>query len=228
MSGAQTVERSLPVTIIGTRLTISDSRHSCPILTRVGLSAKFMSVPTTIWLFTVICVFSAQSKDTVRFASAHNIWQWNSKPYILNPKPNDTHKHSKRTQYHKPCSLIKTNLMGLMCHYIKKLILIRGTLHQSLRACDCWNLKSLIGGEGQDCPTSLNIRAWGPKTPRKCKWMKHLHGVLHGMECFMVYQILCQAHLKVVGLNTKPGEHGTSKSRNTSLIIIYCVKVPHE
>ena len=112
MSGAQTVERSLPVTIIGTRLTISDSRHSCPILTRVGLSAKFMSVPTTIWLFTVICVFSAQSKDTVRFASVHIVWQWNSEPYILNPKPNDTHKHSKRTQYHKNCSLIKNYFSG--------------------------------------------------------------------------------------------------------------------
>lgn len=63
MSGAQIVEKSLPVTIMGTRFITSASRHSCPILTRVGLSARFISVPTTIWLFTVICVFSAHSDE---------------------------------------------------------------------------------------------------------------------------------------------------------------------
>ena len=61
----------------------------------------------------------------------------------------------------------------------------------SLRACDHWNFKSLIGGKCRDCPTSPYTRAWGPKGPRKFEWMKrNLCGVLHGMQWIMLRGVL--------------------------------------
>lgn len=54
--GAYRVDRSFPVTMMGTRLTRSSSRQSCPTLTRFGSSHKFIKVPMTIWLFTVTWV----------------------------------------------------------------------------------------------------------------------------------------------------------------------------
>ena len=60
------------------------------------------------------------------------------------------------------------------------------------------------------------------------EWMTNLHGVLHGMQwiLFKVYQILCQAHLKEMGSNTKLGGRDTSKSHNPWLISSYCVEGP--
>ena len=40
---------------MGTRLMKSPSRHSEPRLTWLGESHMFISVPTTIWLLTVVC-----------------------------------------------------------------------------------------------------------------------------------------------------------------------------
>jgi len=66
MSGAQIVEKSLPVTMMGTPVTTSASATPDQCLTRVGLSQRFMSVPTTIWLFTVVCVCAAPGHPTRR------------------------------------------------------------------------------------------------------------------------------------------------------------------
>lgn len=53
MSGAYSVEKSLPVTMMGTRRMVSFSLQPAPMLTRLGSSQMFISVPITIWLFTV-------------------------------------------------------------------------------------------------------------------------------------------------------------------------------
>ena len=49
------MEKSLPVAITGTR-GISSTWYWPGSCTFVGLSARFMSVAFTIWLFTVYCV----------------------------------------------------------------------------------------------------------------------------------------------------------------------------
>ena len=59
--GAYNVDKSFPVTMMGTRRTMSSSRQSWisssdSSLTRFGWSHRFMSVPTTICMFTVFCV----------------------------------------------------------------------------------------------------------------------------------------------------------------------------
>lgn len=47
---------SSPVTMMGVRRTVTPrSHHSWPTLTVLGLSHRFISVPITIWLFTVCC-----------------------------------------------------------------------------------------------------------------------------------------------------------------------------
>lgn len=38
---------------------------------------------------------------------------------------------------------------------------------------------------GQDRPTSLYSRAWGPEGPLRFEWTKHLHANLHGMRWIM-------------------------------------------
>ena len=42
----------IPVTMMGTRPMTSFPRQACEMDTRFGLSAMFMSVPNTFWLFT--------------------------------------------------------------------------------------------------------------------------------------------------------------------------------
>lgn len=46
---------SRPVTMIGTRLMRPSPCQSSPRLMKLGSSQMFISVPTTIWLFTVHC-----------------------------------------------------------------------------------------------------------------------------------------------------------------------------
>lgn len=50
------VLRSLPVTKSGTRMFMASSCQISPMLTCSGSSHMFISVDTTIWLFTVTCV----------------------------------------------------------------------------------------------------------------------------------------------------------------------------
>ena len=75
---------------------------------------------------------------------------------------------------------------------------------------------------------ALNTRAWGPKGPWKLRWMKYLHGVLHGMKWIMFQGLLDVAsilHLKVVG-EKRPEDHDTLKSHNLRFLINYCVEGP--
>ena len=71
----------------------------------------------------------------------------------------------------------------------------------SLRACDHWNFKSLIGGKCRDCPTSPYTRAWGPKEiwmdEKKPMWSPTWHAVDNAPWCTGYF---CQDHLFEVGL----------------------------
>ena len=57
---------------------------------------------------------------------------------------------------------------------------VRATSHTRLKAHDHCNLRALIGRKGGDRPSSLHIRRWRPKGPKRMTWMKSLHGILHG------------------------------------------------
>jgi hypothetical protein len=52
---------------------------------------------------------------------------------------------------------------------------LSATPHTRLKACDHCILRSPIGWEGQECPSSLHTRWWRPMNPKKLSWMKNLH-----------------------------------------------------
>jgi hypothetical protein len=62
--GANKVDKSFPVTMMGIRMFIASARQTSPMLTRVGSSHIAMSVEHTIWLLTVHCVPCTQDPDS--------------------------------------------------------------------------------------------------------------------------------------------------------------------
>ena len=50
--------------------------------------------------------------------------------------------------------------------------------------------KILVGRKGWDRPSSLHIRRWRSKSPKKLSWMKSLHGFLHGRLWIMWHGLL--------------------------------------
>ena len=79
--GAYSVERSFPVTTIGTRRSgFSSARYvSVPTHTRSGWSQMFISVPTTICELTVFCV----DRNTPAPASTSFITRHDNTPVLL-------------------------------------------------------------------------------------------------------------------------------------------------
>ena len=79
--GAYSVDRSFPVTTIGTRRSgFSSARYvSEPTQTRSGWSQMFINVPTTICEFTVFCVH----RNTPAPASTSLITKHDNTPALL-------------------------------------------------------------------------------------------------------------------------------------------------
>ena len=88
---------------------------------------------------------------------------------------------------------------------------IRVTSHQSLRACDHWNFKSLIGGKCQDHPSLLELE--GIRDQWSMHWWTNPHEFLHGMKWIMFHRLSDFAKTNSKDRpNTKAGDYDTSKS----------------
>jgi hypothetical protein len=69
-------------------------------------------------------------------------------------------------------------------------IMVTGSLflcvEVAMKVCDHCILRSLLGQEGQDSPSSLHTRRWRPKGPMRLSWIKSiLHGFLQGKRWIM-------------------------------------------
>jgi hypothetical protein len=100
----------------------------------------------------------------------------------------------------------------------------RATSHTTPRAHEHYTSSTLIGGKGGAGPSSLHITFGGPTEYVNARWMKSLHALLHGIEW-----IMSRGHLDYCQNpkpNTKPGDHGISKSHNRWFILFYHVQGP--
>jgi len=70
-------------------------------------------------------------------------------------------------------------------------VALRTTSHTRLKARDHCSLKYVIGQKGQLRPSSLYIRRWGSKHPKKLTLMKNLHGLLQGI-LWMIFHVLLE------------------------------------
>ena len=82
------------------------------------------------------------------------------------------------------------------------------------------------GGAG---PSSLHTTLEGPTDYVRAKWMKSLHGFLHGIERIMFHGHLNYYQKPPRGArpNTKPGDHGTPNAHNRWFIPFYHVWTPY-
>ena len=115
--------------------------------------------------------------------------------------------------------------MQLACgHHIVSGLCLKGTLHQSLRVCDHWNLKYLMFENAETIPLHItleleglwdqgSLNGWNP--PWSSIWL-----MFHGLPDFV--SIPPQRSES----NTRPGNHDTSKSYNPWFGITYCVEGP--
>jgi hypothetical protein len=93
---------------------------------------------------------------------------------------------------------------------------LRATSHMRLRACDDCTLSALIDGKGRAGPSSLYTTLEGLMEYVNARGMSSLHGVLHDIKWVMFHGHLGCFQKPPLGsrMNTKPGDHGTSKSHN--------------
>jgi hypothetical protein len=94
--------------------------------------------------------------------------------------------------------------------------MIRATPRTRLRARDHYTSSTLIGGKGGACPSSVYTTLEGPMEYVNARWMKSLHGFLHGIEWVVIYGHLNYSQKPPLGgrSNTRPGDHGTPNAHN--------------
>jgi hypothetical protein len=95
-----------------------------------------------------------------------------------------------------------------MGRFLHPYMQIRATSHMRLRAHDHHISSTLIGGKGGVGPSSLHITLKGPTEFVNARWIKRLHGFLHGIEWIMLHGHLDYFHKTIfeVGLtqNRRP------------------------
>ena len=67
---------------------------------------------------------------------------------------------------------------------------IEFTSYHALKALNHCMIRSLIGWNGRDRPSSFHIGRWRPTGPKKLSWMKSLHKFLHGILYIMFHNML--------------------------------------
>jgi hypothetical protein len=91
----------------------------------------------------------------------------------------------------------------------------RATSHTRLRARDRTS-STLIGGKVGAGPRSLHTTLEGPTEYVNARWLKSLHGFLHGLKWIMFHGHLDYFQKPLLGgrPNTKLGDHGTPNTQD--------------
>jgi len=105
---------------------------------------------------------------------------------------------------------------------------LRTTSHTRLRAHDHYIPNTLIGGKDRVGPSLLHTMLEGPMEYVNTRWMRSLHGFLHGIKWIMFHGHLDYFSKSPLGdmPNTKQGDHGTPNAHNRWFTLCYHVWGP--